>query len=101
MNTRRPLDYASQTAVSFPLSTSKYKAPSQGVYMIYAKWAGRNGITCYVNNKPIGAGGNSQPGSAYVDTGSSAFIPLNTGDVLYFSDNCRQVFYAYFVPYAG
>ena len=52
--------------------------------MIYAKWAGINGITCYVNNKPIGAGGNSQPGSAYVDTGSSAFIPLDTGDVLYF-----------------
>ena len=101
MDTSRPLNYASQTSVSFPLSTSKYTAPSQGVYMIYAKWAGRNGITCYVNNKPIGAGGNSQPGSAYVDTGSSAFIPLNTGDVLYFSDNCRQVFYAYFVPYAG
>ena len=70
--------------------------------MIYAKWAGINsGITCYVNNTPIGAGGNSQSGSAYVDTGSSAFIPLDTGDVLYFSDNCRQVFYAYFVPYAG
>ena len=95
-------NYAAGVSVSFPLSNSKFTAPSKGVYMVNAKWAGNNaGVNAFVNGTKIASGGNSQPGSAYVDTGSSVFIPLDKGDILYFDQACRAVRLSMFYPMKG
>lgn len=68
--------------------------------MVNAKWGGNNnGVRAYVNDVEIASGGNSQAGSAYVDQGSCAYIPLDKGDVLYFSEACRAVRLSKFYTY--
>lgn len=95
-------NYAAGVSVSFPLSNSKFTAPSKGIYMVNAKWAGdNNGVNAFVNGTKIASGGNSQPGGAYVDTGSSVFIPLDKGDILYFDQACRAVRLSMFYPMKG
>lgn len=95
-------NYAAGISVSFPLSDSKFTAPSKGIYMVNAKWAGNNdGVNAFVNGTKIASGGNSQPGGAYVDTGSSVFIPLDKGDILYFNQACRAVRLSMFYPMKG
>lgn len=95
-------NYAAGVSVSFPLSNSKFTAPSKGIYMVNAKWAGNNnGVHAFVNGTKIASGGNSQPGGAYVDTGSSVFIPLDKGDILYFDEACRAVRLSMFYPMKG
>lgn len=95
-------DYNSGISVTFPLSNSKYTAPQKGVYMVNAKWAGNNsGVNAFVNNIKIASGGNSQQGGSYYDNGSCAYIPLDKGDVLYFSQECRQVRLSMFYPFKG
>jgi hypothetical protein len=95
-------NYAAGVSVSFPLSASKFTAPSKGIYMVNAKWAGNNdGVNAFVNGTKIASGGNSQAGSAYIDTGSSVFIPLDKGDILYFGQACRAVRLSMFYPMKG
>lgn len=95
-------NYAAGISVSFPLSNSKFTAPSKGIYMVNAKWAGNNnGVNAFVNGTKIASGGNSQAGSAYVDSGSSVFIPLDKGDILYFDQACRAVRLSMFYPMKG
>lgn len=95
-------NYAAGVSVSFPLSDSKFTAPSKGVYMVNAKWAGNNdGANAFVNETKIASGGNSQAGKSYVDSGSSAFIPLDKGDILYFDQACRAVRLSMFYPMKG
>lgn len=95
-------NYAAGVSVSFPLSNSKFTAPSKGIYMVNAKWAGNNnGVNAFVNGTKIASGGNSQQGSAYVDSGSSVFIPLDKGDILYFDQACRAVRLSMFYPMKG
>lgn len=70
--------------------------------MVNAKWAGdNNGVNAFVNGTKIASGGNSQAGSAYTDTGSSVFIPLDKGDILYFDQDCRAVRLSMFYPMKG
>ena len=95
-------NYAAGVSVSFPLSNSKFTAPSKGIYMVNAKWAGNNnGVNAFVNGTKIASGGNSQAGSAYIDSGSSVFIPLDKGDILYFDQACRAVRLSMFYPMKG
>ena len=95
-------NYAAGVSVNFPLSNSKFTAPSKGIYMVNAKWAGNNnGVNAFVNGTKIASGGNSQAGSAYVDNGSSVFIPLDKGDILHFDQACRAVRLSMFYPMKG
>lgn len=95
-------NYAAGVSVSFPLSASKFTAPLKGIYMVNAKWAGNNdGVNAFVNGTKIASGGNSQAGGAYVDNGSSVFIPLDKGDILYFDQACRAVRLSMFYPMKG
>ena len=95
-------NYAAGVSVSFPLSDSKFTAPSKGIYMVNAKWAGNNnGVNAFVNGTKIASGGNSQAGNSYVDNGSSVFIPLDEGDILYFDQACREVRLSMFYPMKG
>lgn len=95
-------NYAAGVSVSFPLSNSKFTAPTKGIYMVNAKWAGNNnGVNAFVNETKIASGGNSQEGNSYVDTGSSVFIPLDKGDILYFDQDCRAVRLSMFYPMKG
>lgn len=95
-------NYAAGVSVSFPLSASKFTAPLKGIYMVNAKWAGNNnGANAFVNGTKIASGGNTQAGTAYVDNGSSVFIPLDKGDILYFDQACRAVRLSMFYPMKG
>ena len=92
------LVFAAGVVVSFPLSTSKFTAPSKGYYYAMGYIASNysqavvNGITL-----ALGFWGRT---STNVD-GCSMSILLDEGDELYFTHNLNQVLGSSFYPLKG
>jgi hypothetical protein len=91
-------DYSAGVSVSFPLSNSKYTAPSKGFYFAMG-YIINNYSQAVVNGVTIPAGFWGRT-SSNVD-GSSVSILLDKGDELYFTNNLNQVIGSSFYPLKG